>query len=158
MWFHVDGAHGAAQIFSKQHRTPLEGLHRADSVAMDFHKMLGIPALCTGLFYRSSQDAYSAFSQRADYLYEQGEQDEWWNLSKRTFECTKRMLSVAVLESGNSMDPNYGKAWWINWWEMHKRLPQRCKAVKVGNFLLHQNPTLYVFDRTDGTMRCYENG
>ena len=96
LWFHVDGAHGAAQIFSKRHRTPLEGLHRADSVAMDFHKMLGIPALCTGLFYRRSQDAYSAFSQRADYLYEQGEQDEWWNLSKRTFECTKRMLSVAV--------------------------------------------------------------
>jgi L-2,4-diaminobutyrate decarboxylase len=63
---------------------------------MDFHKMLGIPALCTGLFYRRSKDAYSAFSQDADYLYEQGEQDEWWNLSKRTFECTKRMLSVAV--------------------------------------------------------------
>ena len=96
LWFHVDGAHGAAQIFSKQHRKPLEGLQRADSVAMDFHKMLGIPALCTGLFYRRSKDAYSAFSQDADYLYEQGEQDEWWNLSKRTFECTKRMLSVAV--------------------------------------------------------------
>jgi L-2,4-diaminobutyrate decarboxylase len=96
LWFHVDGAHAAAQIFSKRHANALHGLHRADSVAMDFHKMLGVPALCTGLFYRRSQDAYSAFSQRADYLYEQGEQDEWWNLSKRTFECTKRMLSVAV--------------------------------------------------------------
>jgi L-2,4-diaminobutyrate decarboxylase len=96
LWFHVDGAHGAAQVFSKRHANALSGLHRADSVAMDFHKMLGVPALCTGLFYRRSQDAYSAFSQRADYLYEQGERDEWWNLSKRTFECTKRMLSVAV--------------------------------------------------------------
>jgi L-2,4-diaminobutyrate decarboxylase len=96
LWFHVDGAHGAAQVFSKQHSEALSGLHRADSVAMDFHKMLGVPALCTGLFYRRSEDAYCAFSQRADYLYEKGEQDEWWNLSKRTFECTKRMLSVAV--------------------------------------------------------------
>ena len=96
LWFHVDGAHGAGQIFSKRHANALSGLHRADSVAMDFHKMLGVPALCTGLFYRRSPDAYSAFSQRADYLYEQGEEDEWWNLSKRTFECTKRMLSVAV--------------------------------------------------------------
>ena len=67
----------------------------ADSVAMDFHKMLGVPALCTGLFYRNGSDAHAAFSQEAAYLYE-NEQEEWWNLSKRTFECTKRMLSVAV--------------------------------------------------------------
>lgn len=96
LWFHVDGAHGAAQIFSKQHRNVLNGMERADSVAMDFHKMLGIPALCTGLFYRNGRDAYCAFSQRASYLYEADVQDEWWNISKRTFECTKRMLSAAV--------------------------------------------------------------
>ena len=95
LWFHVDGAHGAAQIFSERNKAPLTGMERADSVAMDFHKMLGVPALCTGLFYRNGSDAYSAFSQEAAYLYE-NEQEEWWNLSKRTFECTKRMLSVAV--------------------------------------------------------------
>ena len=95
LWFHVDGAHGAAQIFSERNQAPLKGMEKADSVAMDFHKMLGVPALCTGLFYRDSSDAYAAFSQEAAYLYE-NEQEEWWNLSKRTFECTKRMLSVAV--------------------------------------------------------------
>ncbi len=106
LWFHVDGAHGAAQIFSKRHRSPLEGMHRADSVAMDFHKMLGVPALCTGLFYRRSEDAYAAFSQRAEYLYEHDVQDEWWNLSKRTFECTKRMLSVAIFGIWEQHGPN----------------------------------------------------
>lgn len=95
LWFHVDGAHGAAQIFSERNRGVLKGMERADSIAMDFHKMLGVPALCTGLFYRNGSDAYAAFSQEAAYLYE-NEQEEWWNLSKRTFECTKRMLSVAV--------------------------------------------------------------
>ena len=95
LWFHVDGAHGAAQIFSEHNKAPLKGMELADSVAMDFHKMLGVPALCTGLFYRNGSDAYAAFSQEAAYLYE-NEQEEWWNLSKRTFECTKRMLSMAV--------------------------------------------------------------
>ena len=95
LWFHVDGAHGAAQVFSERNNTSLKGMEKADSVAMDFHKMLGVPALCTGLFYRNGSDAYTAFSQEAAYLYE-NEQEEWWNLSKRTFECTKRMLSVAV--------------------------------------------------------------
>ena len=49
LWFHVDGAHGAAHIFSERNKAPLKGMERADSVAMDFHKMLGVPALCTGL-------------------------------------------------------------------------------------------------------------
>ena len=95
LWLHVDGAHGAAQVFSERNKAPLKGMEMADSVAMDFHKMLGVPALCTGLFYRNGSDAYAAFSQEAAYLYE-NEQEEWWDLSKRTFECTKRMLSVAV--------------------------------------------------------------
>ena len=95
LWFHVDGAHGAAHVFSDRNKALLDGLDQADSVVMDFHKMLGVPALCTGLFYRNGCHAYTAFSQEAAYLFE-NEQEEWWNLSKRTFECTKRMLSVAV--------------------------------------------------------------
>ncbi|MFZ8836870.1 MAG: pyridoxal phosphate-dependent decarboxylase family protein [Flavobacteriales bacterium] len=95
VWFHVDGAHGAAQVFSSEHRNVLKGMERADSVAMDFHKMLGVPALCTGLFYKDGIDAYGAFSHEAAYLYE-SQNEEWWNLSKRTFECTKRMLSASV--------------------------------------------------------------
>ena len=96
LWFHVDGAHGSAQVFSERNKAPLKGMEMADSVAMDFHKMLSVPALCTGLFYRNGSDAYAAFSQEAAYLYENEQEEEWWNLSKRTFECTKRMLSVAV--------------------------------------------------------------
>ena len=44
--------------------------------------MLGVPAHCTN-FSRNGSDAYAAFSQEAAYLYE-NEQEEWWNLSKRT--------------------------------------------------------------------------
>ncbi|HAD21420.1 MAG TPA: pyridoxal-dependent decarboxylase, partial [Opitutae bacterium] len=95
IWFHVDGAHGAAQVFSKKNKAVLKGMEKADSVALDFHKMLGVPAICTGLFYRNGKDGYAAFSHEAHYLYE-SQAEEWWNFSKRTFECTKRMLSAAV--------------------------------------------------------------
>lgn len=96
LWFHVDGAHGVPAAFSARHRSLLRGLNRADSIAMDFHKLMGVPALCTGLFYRRKEDSFLPFTQAAEYLWSNAEDPEWWNFGKRTFECTKRMLSTRV--------------------------------------------------------------
>ncbi|TXB66534.1 pyridoxal phosphate-dependent decarboxylase family protein [Phaeodactylibacter luteus] len=97
LWFHVDGAHGAALAFSPRHRHVLSGLSRADSVAMDFHKMLLTPVLATALIYKEGRQAYRTFSQRAHYLWAGQTEEEWENLAKRTFECTKYMIGVKVL-------------------------------------------------------------
>lgn len=96
LWFHVDGAHGAALALSPLHRGIVAGLERADSVAMDFHKMLLTPVLATALIFREADDSYRTFSQRAQYLWEGQSEKEWYNLAKRTFECTKLMMGVKV--------------------------------------------------------------
>lgn len=92
LWFHVDGAHGAAVAFSDQYKPLLRGIERADSVVMDFHKLLGTPGLTTALVYRKGADAFRTFAQRADYLLEQTQSPEWFNLGRRTLECTKNMM------------------------------------------------------------------
>jgi L-2,4-diaminobutyrate decarboxylase len=105
LWFHVDGAHGAPAVFSQRHAHLVSGLGRAHSVAMDFHKVMGVPALCTGLFYGRHDHSFLPFTQAAEYLWSDAEEPEWWNFGKRTFECTKRMLSTrvaAVLEEYGS--------------------------------------------------------
>ena len=71
-------------------------MDRADSIAMDFHKIMGVPALCTGLFYKRMDESFLPFTQAAEYLWTDAEDPEWWNFGKRTFECTKRMLSTRV--------------------------------------------------------------
>jgi glutamate/tyrosine decarboxylase-like PLP-dependent enzyme len=43
LWMHVDGAYGAAAIFSDKHRDLVRGIELADSITMDPHKWLAMP-------------------------------------------------------------------------------------------------------------------
>lgn len=90
-------AHTAARrFFLEKCLNRLKGIEHADSVAIDFHKMLLTPALATALIFKNESDSYHLFSQKAQYLWESQQDAEWWNSGKRTFECTKFMMSLKV--------------------------------------------------------------
>lgn len=95
LWLHVDGAHGAALLLSEQRCKDLAGIERADSVVWDGHKLGYLPATVSAVLFKQTEDSFAAFAQEASYLF-QGEtmQDEFYNQSYRTLECTKRMMGL----------------------------------------------------------------
>lgn len=97
LWFHIDGAHGGPVRLDPGRSHLLSGLERADSLIMDYHKMMMCPGLTTGMFFRNGSDAFRTFHQKADYLlsFDTNEED-WYNVGRRTFECTKNMMSLRV--------------------------------------------------------------
>ena len=97
LWLHVDGAHGAAASLSPRYRSLLAGIERADSVVWDAHKMLLMPALATAVVFRTGGPSYQTFAQHASYLFDgKKPEEEWYNVGRRTLECTKRMMSFQL--------------------------------------------------------------
>lgn len=94
IWFHVDGAHGGAAIFSEKHRHLLRGIERSDSLIVDFHKMMLTPPLSTAVIYNAGHKKINEFSPHAAYLWRDQLSEEWWNSAKHTLECTKPITII----------------------------------------------------------------
>lgn len=68
VWFHVDGAFGALTVLSPELKPLVNGLERADSVALDFHKWLQVP-YDAGFFICRHPDLHrQTFMSTAAYL------------------------------------------------------------------------------------------
>jgi aromatic-L-amino-acid/L-tryptophan decarboxylase len=95
LWFHVDGAYGAAALFSPRARPLFQGIERADSFVVDPHKWLFAPFDCAALVYRDPPLARIVHAQHASYLEPVHERDEW-NPSDYAFHLTRRARGLAL--------------------------------------------------------------
>ncbi len=111
LWMHVDGAHGMGVLFSEKYKDRLKGIERADSVVIDFHKMLLVPALNTLVMFRNGERSFETFAQKASYLFQKSQENVWYNSAIRTIECTKSALGIiaytALKYYGNGYYRNY---------------------------------------------------
>jgi L-2,4-diaminobutyrate decarboxylase len=96
VWLHVDGAHGATALFSRKHRTRVNGINLARSVAWDPHKTMLLPLSAGMVLLRDERELDQAFTQRAPYLFHQPDAERVWDLGPRSFQCSRRADALKV--------------------------------------------------------------
>ncbi|HET9696495.1 MAG TPA: pyridoxal-dependent decarboxylase [Terriglobales bacterium] len=68
LWFHVDGAYGAAAAFSDKHHEIVAGIERADSVTIDPHKWLAMPFAAGVVLTRNAEMLQTTFGVSTPYM------------------------------------------------------------------------------------------
>jgi glutamate decarboxylase len=109
LWMHVDGSWGGSAVFSSKYKEKLNGVERADSIAVNPHKMMGVPLTCSFLLGKDMRRFHSATTLKAAYLFHEGGEDkdasedgskggdeEVWDLADLTLQCGRRGDSLKL--------------------------------------------------------------
>ncbi|OMP68748.1 pyridoxal phosphate-dependent decarboxylase family protein [Domibacillus epiphyticus] len=97
LWFHIDAAYGGALLFSHQYSGLIRGLHLADSLTIDFHKLYYQSISCGAFFVKDKQD-FQQIAFHADYLNpEEDQEDGVINLVEKSTQTTKRFDALKLL-------------------------------------------------------------
>jgi len=99
LWFHVDATYGGPLLFTR-HRERLRGMERADSVALDFHKLMFQPIAC-GAFIARKEETIAVIRRHAHYL--NREEDTEPNLVGKSLATTRRFDALKLFVSLRAM-------------------------------------------------------
>ncbi|XP_030638995.1 acidic amino acid decarboxylase GADL1-like [Chanos chanos] len=92
IWMHVDACWGGAALVSRKHCHLLKGIHRANSVAWNPHKMLMAGLQCCAFMVRDKTGLLEkCHSAQASYLFQQ---DKFYNISydigDKSIQCSRK--------------------------------------------------------------------
>ncbi|KZF22331.1 PLP-dependent transferase [Xylona heveae TC161] len=96
LWMHVDGSWGGPAVFSEKQKHKLKGAERADSLAVNPHKMLGVPVTCSFLLGQDLRKFHKANTLPAGYLFHNTDSAEVWDLADLTLQCGRRGDSLKL--------------------------------------------------------------
>ena len=116
LWLHVDAAYGGFAVLAQSARHLFAAIARADSVTLDPHKWLFLPAGCGCVLYKDPAHPQQAFHHDADYTrvigLEQNEAFAFWDygpeLSRRFRGLSLWMLIkyVGAVELSEAVEMN----------------------------------------------------
>jgi glutamate decarboxylase len=85
LWLHVDASWGGPVVFSSKQKHKIAGVELADSLAVNPHKMMGVPITCSFLL-----------GPDLNNFHEGNESGEVWDLADLTLQCGRRGDSLKL--------------------------------------------------------------
>ena len=97
LWLHIDASWGGPAIFSPSHAHRLAGSHLANSIAINPHKMMGVPITCSFLLGADLRQFHAANTLPASYLFhEASTAADLYDLADLTLQCGRRGDSLKL--------------------------------------------------------------
>ena len=119
---------GWGSSFQKNTGHRISGIERADSVVIDFHKMLLVPALNTLVMFRNGEKSFETFAQKASYLFQKSQKNVWYNSATRTIECTKSALGIIAYTAMKYYGENFYKEYIDSRYDLASKFAQLVKS------------------------------
>uniref|UniRef100_A0A8C6Q4D7 Glutamate decarboxylase 1 n=1 Tax=Nothobranchius furzeri TaxID=105023 RepID=A0A8C6Q4D7_NOTFU len=92
MWLHVDAAWGGGLLMSSKHRHKMSGIHRANSVTWNPHKMMGVPLQCSAILVRERGLLQGCNSMCAGYLFQPDKHyDVTYDTGDKAIQCGRHV-------------------------------------------------------------------
>ncbi|MBB3698221.1 aspartate aminotransferase family protein [Flammeovirga yaeyamensis] len=96
IWLHVDAAIGGGLLLSSEYKYMLDGINKADSVTVDYHKTFFQTVSCSA-FVVNDPNVLSLISHHADYLNPKDQKKEGYpNQVDKSLQTTKRFDALKL--------------------------------------------------------------
>ncbi|MGP5670593.1 pyridoxal phosphate-dependent decarboxylase family protein [Brachybacterium alimentarium] len=141
IWLHVDAAYGGGLLISPARRHLLDGIERADSITVDFHKTFFQPVSSSALIVRDPAEL-SASTWHADYLNPAAEavgKDAEPNQVDKSLQTTRRFDALKLWTTLRSLGPD----------RLGTMVDQVCDLATDVRGLLETDPDFEVLGSTD---------
>lgn len=102
-WLHVDAAYGGGLLVSPTRRHLLDGIDRADSVTVDYHKTFFQPVSCSALIVRDAA-LLAPVAWHADYL--NPRESDSPNQVDKSLQTTRRFDALKLWTTLRTMGPD----------------------------------------------------
>jgi hypothetical protein len=99
LWMHIDGSWGGSFAFSTRQRHKLAGAEKAHSIAINPHKMLGVPVTCSFLLAADLRQFHRANTLPAGYLFHTEPKPDGANSNSN------------CIEAPSELDPDSPEVW-----------------------------------------------
>lgn len=101
LWLHIDASWGGPAIFSSKYSSKLAGSHLANSIAINPHKMMGVPITCSFLLGADLRQFHAANTLPASYLFHSSasaspDPAEIFDIADLTLQCGRRGDSLKL--------------------------------------------------------------
>lgn len=92
LWLHVDGAWGGAVLLSDNLKYKVKGIHRADSMTWNPHKLMMAPQQCACFFTKHKDILADGHSANAKYLFQQDKfYDPSYDSGDKSIQCGRKV-------------------------------------------------------------------